>query len=533
MSNDGSARVRLSVAMLVRDEEAALAESIESVRAIADEIVVLDTGSTDATPRVAQSLGARVARSNWNDDFAAARNLLARQTRGDWILWLDAGERLDAESSSALRACVDGGLDPARVYMMQVVSPPPAPGASAERIVQARLMPRRPELQFEGRLRETVAASMEQLDMVLDTAPGVIHRPARQHDIEYRRGRARRNLRIVTAAQAAGPLSPGLLIAQGEAFADLDQLACAREAFFAAIETSPHGSTEMLEAYYGLLTTYVGDSAGHPQQMAACLEALEVFPLDAQLHLAMGNSLQSRGRLDLAVRSFRAAFELGQVNLDVWHLVELAEVASSCLSLTLQLQGADEDAAEVLRQAMTQWPHSARLRRHAIDLCVKRGQVEEALRIAESSGVAPERLGPLCEAIRGACRAAAQEHEAALAPLRAAYAAGCREPVCLRWLAAALLSTGQTDEAGPIVRQWCALEPGNAEAQAYLAACGGPPPSAPPAEPAPAELATAEIAAATPGRWHRIDSAVTVLEIGPPGWPIVTQATTADDPAGA
>ncbi|MEN6493336.1 MAG: glycosyltransferase, partial [Thermoguttaceae bacterium] len=83
-------RPRLSVAMIVRDEQDVLAASLESVRSIADEIIVLDTGSADQTPTLARKLGAKVCRAGWDDDFSAARNRLLEEVTGDWILWLDA-----------------------------------------------------------------------------------------------------------------------------------------------------------------------------------------------------------------------------------------------------------------------------------------------------------------------------------------------------------------------------------------------------------------------------------------------------------
>ena len=84
--------VCLSVAMIVRDKADVIAASVKSVRAIADEIVILDTGSVDQTIEIAERLGARVIEAPWSDDFSAARNLLLSHCRGKWVFWLDAGE---------------------------------------------------------------------------------------------------------------------------------------------------------------------------------------------------------------------------------------------------------------------------------------------------------------------------------------------------------------------------------------------------------------------------------------------------------
>jgi Flp pilus assembly protein TadD len=98
---------RLSVVMIVRNEAHCLATCLESARAITDQFVVVDTGSSDSTVAIARGYGARVDTFPWCDDFAAARNHALQFADGDWILHLDADEELDAEGARRLRALVD------------------------------------------------------------------------------------------------------------------------------------------------------------------------------------------------------------------------------------------------------------------------------------------------------------------------------------------------------------------------------------------------------------------------------------------
>ncbi|MBN1909068.1 MAG: glycosyltransferase [Pirellulales bacterium] len=518
-STDSMRRVRLSVAMIVRNEQKVLGESLRSVRSIADEVVILDTGSSDGTVALAEQTGARCIRANWNDDFAAARNLLYRQLTGEWVLWLDAGETLEAASASELRTWLDRQAKGENVYMMLVRSPSPVPGASAEQIAQPRLMPCNPGLRFEGRIRETIEPSVLELGMKFAAAPGIIRRHARHQRSEVKARRAECDLRIAQLEIDAGAAPrPRVLIARGEALADLGQNTAARQAFLAAIEAAEHGSTEMLEAYYGLLTAEDASSSGLVRQMTTCLEALEIFPLDAQLHLAMGNYLQARGEFDLAARSFRSAMEHGQLNLEVWHLAEVAEVAASCLSLILQMQNKDQDALELLSEAMQRYPDSPRLCRRAIDLHIKLGQVDKAIRAAE--GLPHEMLSKvaLADTIRGACKAVAKDWVAALGYLQAAYATGCEDPLCLRWLTVTLLSNGRRDEAQGVLRKWLQREPDNAEALAYREAIEEPPAT---------NWTETETAGAT--GWLRIDPAAAQLDVYAPHWPTIVQVTTQDD----
>lgn len=108
---------QLSVCMIVRNEATRLEGAIESVRGVADEIVVVDTGSNDATPELAARLGARVSSFEWTEDFAAARNESIRRATKDWILALDADQRLDPDSRERLRALIQ--TDAFRGYLLR------------------------------------------------------------------------------------------------------------------------------------------------------------------------------------------------------------------------------------------------------------------------------------------------------------------------------------------------------------------------------------------------------------------------------
>ncbi|RPF82773.1 MAG: glycosyltransferase [Synechococcus sp. TMED20] len=94
----------LSLSMIVRNEEARLAACLASVKGLADELVVVDTGSTDGTIAVAEAAGARVERIEWPGDFAPARNHAMDFLSGDWVLVLDADEQLRPEVIPSLKA---------------------------------------------------------------------------------------------------------------------------------------------------------------------------------------------------------------------------------------------------------------------------------------------------------------------------------------------------------------------------------------------------------------------------------------------
>jgi glycosyltransferase involved in cell wall biosynthesis len=104
-------RVPLSVVVMTKNEAAVIGRCLGSVADWAEDMVVLDSGSTDATRQIAASLGARVFEQPWLG-FSAQRNRAVALARHDWVLCLDADEVVDARLAEAVRAAILAGPDP-------------------------------------------------------------------------------------------------------------------------------------------------------------------------------------------------------------------------------------------------------------------------------------------------------------------------------------------------------------------------------------------------------------------------------------
>ncbi|HEU0169356.1 MAG TPA: glycosyltransferase family 2 protein, partial [Chloroflexota bacterium] len=140
----------LSVCLIVRDEERNLERCLTSLEPLAADVVVVDTGSSDATPALAQRLGARLFHFAWCDDFAAARNASLAQARGEWVMWIDADEALAQAQPDALSGLLEGS---APAYLMAQKSLSEA-GAVDSIAWQRRLVRRATHPRFQGRVHE-------------------------------------------------------------------------------------------------------------------------------------------------------------------------------------------------------------------------------------------------------------------------------------------------------------------------------------------------------------------------------------------
>jgi len=106
-SADKNSEVSASLTIIARDEQDNLPKCLSSVAGLFDEIVVVDTGSTDRTREIAREFGARVFDFVWVNDFAAARNAALARAKGDYAFWLDADDVLDPPQRVKLQALLD------------------------------------------------------------------------------------------------------------------------------------------------------------------------------------------------------------------------------------------------------------------------------------------------------------------------------------------------------------------------------------------------------------------------------------------
>ena len=98
----------ISACMIVKNEAAFLEGCLSSLSGHVDEIIVVDTGSDDETPAIAQQFGCRVLQYEWRDDFSAARNIALDRATSDWILYIDADERLTCAEGKVLKDSLPG-----------------------------------------------------------------------------------------------------------------------------------------------------------------------------------------------------------------------------------------------------------------------------------------------------------------------------------------------------------------------------------------------------------------------------------------
>jgi glycosyltransferase involved in cell wall biosynthesis len=148
----------LSLCMIVKDEERNLPRCLDSVRGLAGELIIVDTGSTDETPRIAAGYRAEVIPFDFRTvDFAAARNCAIAHATGRWILMLDADETLDRASAPIVEKLVALGEN-AGYFLERHNHASDSSNPTTDYVI--RLFPNRPNYRYRGRVHETIDAAI-------------------------------------------------------------------------------------------------------------------------------------------------------------------------------------------------------------------------------------------------------------------------------------------------------------------------------------------------------------------------------------
>ena len=172
--------IDISAVVIAKDEQRHIADLAASLRGVVDEMVLLDTGSTDATVDLAKANGFRVFHREWTDHFAEARNAALAHARGEWVLSIDADERLVTEHRDDIRQVIEilrhnlkgDKADGFWISLDNFLTDDLDPEAT-ERYEQLRLF-RRSRFRFEGRIHERLFLTVDGRSPLYLRAPSTI-----------------------------------------------------------------------------------------------------------------------------------------------------------------------------------------------------------------------------------------------------------------------------------------------------------------------------------------------------------------------
>ncbi len=290
---------RITAAMIVRNEERFLPGCLASLRQEVDEIVIVDTGSDDRSREIALDRGAVVIDHPWRSDFAEARNVGLDHATGDWILYIDADERLVVPEPGALRRAV--ALPDAVAGRVRF-----RPRVAYTPYREIRLFRRDARIRFRGRIHETAHPDIGKVALsdglrLADFAVGIEH-------FGYEGDLAHKHARNLPLLEAAVGDEPGRVFLWADMARSLAaagrreeaEAACRRAIALSAVAgANTKQRRDGAIAWLELIALHAGTDAEKAARLAH--EARAAFPEDMALCLAAARTALATGEAEAAL----------------------------------------------------------------------------------------------------------------------------------------------------------------------------------------------------------------------------------------
>lgn len=308
---NSSKQYPISLCMIVKNEESNLEECLLSFRPIADEIVIVDTGSEDRTRAIAERFTRKVISSPWREDFSYSRNISIDHADGPWCLWADADDRLPESEIQKINELKTRTPDRALSFRITI----PLLGALSSCFTQIRMFPSDKKLCFEKPIHEEITTSLKRNHYEISHEDIEIHHIG-YADERLKKEKALRNLKLLYDHLDDYEDDPVYLSQIADAHAVLDQPETALEYYEKAFfhPACQRDATQL----YGLLPVRISaiykEQGDIPQSLAWLDTALRLNPhsihaifLKGEICEEMGDDLNAAGCfekvLSLAERS--------------------------------------------------------------------------------------------------------------------------------------------------------------------------------------------------------------------------------------
>lgn len=304
----------ISLAMIVKNEASRLGSCLESVKALVDEIIIVDTGSTDSTLQVARQYTNKVYLYEWQGDFSAARNFAIAQATGDWLLSLDADETLLCDAGQ-LKDLVSEDKN-IEAYMLPLEHPINELTGEVNHFLVLRLFRNKPEYYFLGKIHEQVVVKNPQVVGIAGKAK-IKHAllPAKE-----RNHKKKRNLAYLRSEIKADPENLYLNYYLGVEWLGLGKPQLAVPLLAKAYQNLTDDFIMFKSAALRYLLTSLILLREYDKIICLGQEAALNYPDYADLFYLTGCSLEEKGEYKVALKWFDKAIESGTPAILFSHL---------------------------------------------------------------------------------------------------------------------------------------------------------------------------------------------------------------------
>lgn len=259
-------RPKVTLTMIVKNEESNLPACLSSVADLVDEIVIVDTGSADRTKEIAIGHGAKLFDFPWNDSFSAARNESLKHATGEWVFWMDADDRIDAENRTKLRQFFANLPNENVGFVMKCLCLPDADTGTSTVVDHIRLFRNHPGHRWTYRIHEQILPSIRRQGGDVRWSDVVINHVGYQ-DSKVRKRKLQRDLRLLSMEYEEQPNDPFTLFNLASVYQEQGRVAESLDLFQRSLQRSAPEDSIVRKLYAQIIQCH--------RNLGAFLDALE------------------------------------------------------------------------------------------------------------------------------------------------------------------------------------------------------------------------------------------------------------------
>ena len=303
--------MKISACYIVKNEAAVLARSLDSVQAHVDEIIVVDTGSSDRTKEIAAACNARIFSFPWQQDFSAARNFALDKAAGDWIVFLDADEYFTPETSGNLRAVIHGQENAAvDGLLLQEANIEEQTGECLLEFFSLRIFRNQLQLRYSGRVHEQLRLIQGGAVRTVAVSPAQLRILHTGYSANLSRGKAQRNLQLLLRELEQGRDPAELYMYLAETYDGLDDREQAVRYARLDIALGRRAITYASRSYRILLRLLAQGGSPEERRQAAA-GAVKDYPEIPEFHAEYAECLAADFQYEAAVQEMERALACG------------------------------------------------------------------------------------------------------------------------------------------------------------------------------------------------------------------------------
>lgn len=304
----------ISLCMIVKDEESNIRRCLESVKDAVDEIIIVDTGSTDRTKELCKKYTDKIFDFVWEDNFAQARNFSIEKASSDWILWMDADTELRIKEKEHLKDCLE--KENRTVYsvrMLHVYGEEAAAKRQYYTSYNYLLFRNRSDLHFQGAIHEKLIFDLDKVEAGICRNLEVLHYGYSEYGMT---GKAIRNLQLLVKEKEADNKDPWIDYHFAAEFYRLNDIEGALRILDQAIAKFLLQGILPPALVYRLKYEILLHSGRIENAYQGMEKVIELYPDYVELHFLRGVILYQMEEYERAIKAFTYCIILGEEHPD-------------------------------------------------------------------------------------------------------------------------------------------------------------------------------------------------------------------------